>query len=196
MVVDLFPDPPSVGGRVVLAPASTFPSSLEQPAASAARKAAITPQPGFFEVVSSPMGGVDIAASLLLGLIIFSGPDFLLAPLGYVSGIRPGAALESLAGSLLEPEAPWLTDRRERLSSRAPPTATAAALAVCGVLGVASERLLLVMLEDGTSQHRTWCTPTPCLSLGALLTGAPRVAQARLCSRSRSAALSAAGWSR
>ena len=50
------------------------------------------------------------------------GPDFLLAPAGFVSddGIRPWYQLERVLGEILTPDAPWLRDRKEGLAADAP----------------------------------------------------------------------------
>ena len=64
---------------------------------------------------------VDLAAALTVGLALQLGPDFLLAPAGLVSdeGIRPGFALEEVVGSLIDADAQWLVDRREKLAAQA-----------------------------------------------------------------------------
>ncbi|KAL1498533.1 hypothetical protein AB1Y20_013854 [Prymnesium parvum] len=148
--VDLFaePLPPSVGGKLLLAPAPNFPPSLESP--PAALPASITPFPALADVFLAPLAPADLAAALSLALALLLGPDFLLAPAGLVSrdGIRPGRALERVLGERLEPDAPWLRDRREGLAADAPLAIKAIAALLFGAAGLLLERLLLLALED------------------------------------------------
>ena len=149
--VDLFPDPappPSVGGNVVLAPAKLFPSALEQPEVSS--PATITPFADAASVIFAPVEGMDLVATIFLGIGLMLGPDFALAPAGLVSndGIRPGYSLESVVGSLITPDAQWLKDRREKLAADAPIQVRALVLLPFLAAGLLVNRLLLVALED------------------------------------------------
>ena len=119
--VDLFDEPPTVGGVVVTAPATLFPKQLEQPA-ELAKKATITPFPDWASIVFAPSETGDLIAAVFVGTALLLGPDFLLAPAGIVSddGIRPGFALERVVGELIDGDAQWLRDRRERLAADAP----------------------------------------------------------------------------
>jgi hypothetical protein len=81
-VVDLFPDPPTVGGNAVVPPPSRFPAALEVgPLDETFSRATLTPFPTFVEVVSSPLQPIDIVAGVLLGIALLLGPDFLLVRL-------------------------------------------------------------------------------------------------------------------
>ena len=148
--VDLFPDPiiPSVGGKAVVAPPSTFPTMLESPEASKA--ASITPFPDFFDVIFAPTEMVDVFGALFLGIALQLGPDFLLAPAGLVSdeGIRPGYALESVVGERLDPNAQWLKDRREKLAADSPLTVKAIITPLFIAAGLLLDRLLIFAIED------------------------------------------------
>ena len=149
--VDLFPDPkppPSVGGNVVLAPAKDFPSSLEQPASF--KPATITPFADAASIIFAPIEGMDLVATLFLGVALMLGPDFALAPAGLVSdeGIRPGYTLESVIGGIVTPDDQWLKDRREKLAADAPLQVRALVLLPFLALGLLANRLLLVALED------------------------------------------------
>ena len=81
-VIDLFPDPPSVGGNQVVAPSTSFPSLLDAP--DAFKPAIVTPFPDFASVVFGELGATDLAAAAILGIALYLGPDFLLAPAGLV----------------------------------------------------------------------------------------------------------------
>ena len=106
--VDLFDEPPTVGGVVVTAPATLFPKQLEQPA-ELAKKATITPFPDWASIVFAPSETGDLIAAVFVGTALLLGPDFLLAPAGIVSddGIRPGFALERVVGELIDGDAQW-----------------------------------------------------------------------------------------
>ena len=148
--VDLFPDPVpvTVGGIEVVAPAKQFPTQLSSPASAA--RASITPFPDFIDVIFAPAGAPDLLGAVFLGLALQLGPDFLLAPAGLVSdeGIRPGYALESVIGEVLEPEAQWLKDRRERLAADSPLKVKAIVTPLFIAAGLLLDRLLLFALED------------------------------------------------
>ena len=151
-VVDLFPDPPVIGGNVVVAPPSRFPASLEVSPADELRKATLTPFPTFLEVVSSPMQPMDYAAGLLLGVALLIGPDFLLAPAGLVAdkGIRPGYSLQGSVGAVIDPNGQWLRDRREGLKAAAPLSVQAPVAALFLAAGLVLERLLVYSFEDAS----------------------------------------------
>jgi hypothetical protein len=152
-VVDLFPDPPIVGGNAVVPPLSRFPAELEvDPSDQSFSKATLTPFPTFVEVVSSPLQPVDIAAGFLLGIALLLGPDFLLAPAGLVpdKGIRPGHALQQTVGALVDPDGQWLRDQREGLKSDAPLSVQLPVVAAFLGAGLALERLLLFSFEDAS----------------------------------------------
>lgn len=157
-VIDLFPDPPSVGGNAVVAPATRFPSLLDAPEAAA--RATVTPFPSFAEIFLAPLAPLDLVSAGFLGVAMMLGPDFLLAPAGLVSadGIRPGYALQGAVGALLDPDAQWLADRREGLAARAPLAVTAPVVAAFLAAGLPAQRLLLFAIED----------PSFCLSVGII----------------------------
>jgi len=150
--VDLFPDPivPSVGGNIVLAPATKFPELLDSPAKSV--PATITPFPDLFDIIFAPTEISDAFGALFVGVALLLGPDFLLAPAGLVSdeGIRPGYALEAVIGDLIEPDAQWLKDRKEKLATSAPIAVKAIILTLFIAAGLLVERILLVALEDSS----------------------------------------------
>lgn len=153
-MVDLFPDGcltvgcATIGGNVVEAPSTAFPSTLDQPLE--AKRAVITPFPDTAATVFAPLEDIDLAAALTVGLALQLGPDFLLAPAGLVSdkGIRPGYALEAVIGSVLTPDAQWLRDRRENLAASAPLVVRAPIFALFVAAGLLTSRLLVVALED------------------------------------------------
>jgi len=152
-VVDLFPDPPTVGGNTVVPPPSRFPAALEvNPADETFSKATLTPFPTFVEVVSSPLQPVDVVAGVLLGIALLLGPDFLLAPAGLVpdKGIRPGYSLQKAVGALVDPDGQWLRDRREGLKSDAPLSVQVPVIAAFLSAGLALERVLLFSFEDAS----------------------------------------------
>mmetsp|Transcript_22632 Transcript_22632/g.37390 ORF Transcript_22632/g.37390 Transcript_22632/m.37390 type:complete len:295 (+) Transcript_22632:67-951(+) len=146
--LDLFPDPQVIGGNAVVAPAQTFPLSLDQPATFKA--ATVTPFPISSDIMFAPTGPSDFAAAFLLGIALFFGPDFILAPAGLVSdkGIRPGYAAQRIVGEFLTPEEQWLKDRREGLAAKAPIIVTLPVFTLCVAVGLLLNRLLLVALED------------------------------------------------
>jgi len=150
--VDLFPDPivPSVGGNIVLAPATKFPELLDSPAKSV--PATITPFPDLFDIIFAPTEISDAFGALFVGVALLLGPDFLLAPGGLVAdvGIRPGYALEAVIGDLIEPDAQWLKDRKEKLATSAPIAVKAIILTLFIAAGLLVERILLVALEDSS----------------------------------------------
>ena len=154
MVQDLFPDGETfapygtVGGVILKVPDSSFPSSLEQPATAA--KAVISPFPDFADIVFAPLEQIDLFSALFVGLALQLGPDFLLAPAGLVSdkGIRPGYALESVVGAVLDPEAQWLKDRREELAATPPLKVRVPIFALFVAAGLLVSRLLTIAFED------------------------------------------------
>ena len=117
--VDLFDEPPTVGGVVVTAPATLFPKQLEQPA-ELAKKATITPFPDWASIVFAPSETGDLIAAVFVGTALLLGPDFLLAPAGIVSddGIRPGFALERVVGELIDGDAMDSSDGAARRDPR------------------------------------------------------------------------------
>lgn len=129
--------------------ATKFPSALEQPDLVSS-PATITPFADAASVVLAPIEGMDLVATVLLGVGLCLGPDFALAPAGLVSndGIRPGYALESVVGQLITPDAQWLKDRRENLAADAPLQVRALVLLPFLAAGLLVNRLLLVALED------------------------------------------------
>jgi hypothetical protein len=142
------PPPPTVGG-IVFSPVPTdFPAALTAPEVSKA--ATLTPYPEAAATIFAPLEGTDIVASVLLGVALWLGPDFALAPAGLVSsdGIRPGFALEGLAGNIITPDDQWLRDRREKLAAAAPPLVRAVVFVPFVAGGLLLNRLLLVALED------------------------------------------------
>ena len=149
--VDLFDEPPTVGGVVVTAPATLFPKQLEQPA-ELAKKATITPFPDWASIVFAPSETGDLIAAVFVGTALLLGPDFLLAPAGIVSddGIRPGFALERVVGELIDGDAQWLRDRRERLAADAPLKVRLPIWLLFVAAGLLVERLLLVAFEDSS----------------------------------------------
>lgn len=158
-VVDLFPEPPAVAGRIYVTPARVFPTALEpqgQLADSAAvsvrdQAAAAVASPAgvnVAEVLLAPLGPTDLVCAALLGTAIYLGPDFVFAPAGFAANIRPGHTLESVVGAALQPDAQWLADRRETLASNAPSLVVAPIWAGCALLGLLAQRLLVVALED------------------------------------------------
>lgn len=153
-VVDLFPDPPSVGGNVVVPPPSTFPATLEIGPASAStlRPATITPFADWGASFFAELQPQDGVAAVFLGVALLLGPDFLLAPAGLVSdrGIRPGFALEGALGRMLQPDAQWVKDRDEDLAASAPLAVRLPVLLLCIAGGLLLDRLLVVALEDTT----------------------------------------------
>ena len=148
---DEFGDPieVTVGGNVVEAPPTNFPQLLEVPAV-AATKATITPFASFGQIVFAPTELNDIIAAFFLGIALLLGPDFVLAPAGLVSdrGIRPGYSLEAVVGSVLDPNAQWLKDRKENLAADAPLKVRAPIFLLFVAAGLLVNRLLLVALED------------------------------------------------
>jgi len=156
-LVDLFA-PPMVGNQPYVRPKSVFPAEISAP--SVAQAAQRTPLPDVASTILAPLELGDLPASVLVGVALLLGPDFLLAPAGLVTrdGFRPGYALERVLGETFTPEAQWLQDRRERLRADAPLEVRAAALVPFLAAGLLTERLLLVALED----------PAFVLSLGVL----------------------------
>jgi len=152
--VDLFPDPivPSVGGNAVIVPETRFPALLDSPVVSSAAPATITPFPEFIDIVFAPTEANDAIAAVFVGVALLLGPDFLLAPAGLVSdeGIRPGYALERVLGDIIDPDAQWLKDRKEKLATSAPYSIKTIILTLFVAAGLLVERLLLVALEDSS----------------------------------------------
>ena len=149
--VDLFPDPappPSIGGNVVTAPLSSFPTALEQP--ESFRTATVTPFPEIASTLFAPLDNGDFIAAFFLAIALILGPDFILAPAGLVSeeGVRPGYSLEATVGSILTPDSQWLKDRKENLAADAPLTVRAPIFVLFFALGIVVNRFLLVALED------------------------------------------------
>ena len=140
-----------VGGNVVAPRVDSYPAGLESPAE--ALKATITPFAGIGEVVFAPLEGQDFIAAFFIGVALLLGPDFVLAPAGLVSdkGIRPGFALERVVGDLIDADAQWLKDRKERLAADAPLLVRAPILVLFLAAGLLVSRLLLVAL--GTTPH-------------------------------------------
>ena len=150
-VIDLFPDPPTVGGRSYARPSSVFPRDLAAPEATQkVQRAVVTPRPEFTDVVFQPLGGTDGAAIVFLSLALFLGPDFMLAPLGIASEARLGFLAEGKLGRFLGIGGDWLEDREARLSSDAPLAVTVATLSLFLLIGLVSERLLIFSLEDSS----------------------------------------------
>ena len=152
-VVDLFPDPipVTVGGNIVEAPPTRFPTDLTTPDEAFA-KATITPYVDASSVLFAPLETSDAVAALFLGVAVLFGPDFFLAPAGLVSdkGIRPGFELEKAFGSLITPNDQWLRDRREGLAGNAPLTVRFPVFVICIFGGLMLDRLLLVALESSS----------------------------------------------
>ena len=130
----------TVGGNIVAAPPTNFPQLLEVPTETT--RATITPFADFTQVLFAPTELNDLIAAFFLGIALLLGPDFLLAPAGLVSdrGIRPGYALESVVGALLDPTGQWLKDRREGLAADAPLTVRAPILCLFVALGLLVDR--------------------------------------------------------
>lgn len=147
---DVFGDPidVTVGGIVVEPKPSIFPPTLEGPATSA--PATITPFAEMNAVFFAPLEQGDLIAAVFLGFALLLGPDFLLAPAGLVSdkGIRPGYALESVVGRLIDPDAQWLRDRNEELAATAPLLVRVPIGVLFVLAGLLTNRLLLIALED------------------------------------------------
>ena len=124
---------------------------LEQPA-ELAKKATITPFPDWASIVFAPSETGDLIAAVFVGTALLLGPDFLLAPAGIVSddGIRPGFALERVVGELIDGDAQWLRDRRERLAADAPLKVRLPIWLLFVAAGLLVERLLLVAFEDSS----------------------------------------------
>lgn len=136
-VVDLFPDPPTVGGRSYVRPSAVFPRDLSAPdATQRVQRAVVTPRPEFTDVVLQPLGAADGFAICFIALSLFLGPDFMLAPLGIASDARLGYLAEGKLGRLLGIGGDWLEDREARLSSNAPLAVTVATLSVFLLAGL------------------------------------------------------------
>lgn len=114
------------------------------------KAATITPFADAGSIIFAPIEGMDLVATLFLGIGLMLGPDFLLAPAGLVSndGIRPGYSLEAVVGGIVTPDAQWLKDRRERLAADAPLQVRALVLLPFLAAGLLANRMLLVALED------------------------------------------------
>ena len=149
-MVELFDEPPSIGGNAVVPRPSTFTPTLEMP--SDYKPATITPFVDASSAFLSPIELPDVVAAVFLGIALLLGPDFVLAPAGLVSdkGIRPGYSLESVVGALVDPKAQWLKDRREDLKADAPLAVRAPILVLFICAGLLLDRLLLLALEDST----------------------------------------------
>ena len=85
-------------------------------------RATITPFPDIASIVFAPLEGIDAVATVFIGIALYLGPDFVLAPAGLVSdeGIRPGFALELVIGEILMPNDQWVLDRKEKLEAQVP----------------------------------------------------------------------------
>ena len=124
-----FPGELSEGDKV----ARAFPS-LAEPAA------ALLPP----EVVAA-------SSACLLGLSLYLGPDWLLAPLGLESQIRPGRETSYALGKvLLERNSTFLAERAAGYAAEPPPELRAATAAVYGALGAAAQAALVAALGSAS----------------------------------------------
>ena len=98
LIYDAFPDPPSIGGYVVPydGPETSFPTDLAAPAV--AKAATITPFAGVGSIILAPLEWSDLPASILLGIGLSLGPDFILAFAGAETVRRDANAVTELNG--------------------------------------------------------------------------------------------------
>ena len=104
--------------------ADSFPSDLaatdrvQQAYASAPESASLLPP----ELVQFGTGA-------LLAYAIYLGPDWILAPLGWETNIRPGRAATDVLGQVIAPESEFARERKAGFDAAAPvPVLGAAAL--------------------------------------------------------------------
>jgi hypothetical protein len=149
---DPFAAPPQIGGNEFTAQPKNFPAELAQP--DTYTRATITPFPDIASIVFAPLEGIDAVATVFIGIALFLGPDFILAPAGLIfgmnEGIRPGFALELVIGEILMPNDQWVLDRKEKLEAQVPLQIRALALLPFLPAGLLVSRLLLVAIEDQT----------------------------------------------
>ena len=115
--------------------------------------------PSFVEPAANvvPLEVVEFSTACLLGLSLYYGPDWLLAPLGLESQIRPGRETSYALGKvLLESNSTFLVERAAGYAAEPPLVLKAATAACYAVLGGALEKLLVDALGSSTAFVGAW----------------------------------------
>lgn len=96
------------------------------------------------------------ATAALLAVALYLGPDWLLAPLGWDTNIRPGRSAVAWLGEALDGDSDFSRERRDGYDAPVPVAVAAAAAAVFLVLGAAGEALLVDALGSSTAFVGAW----------------------------------------
>mmetsp|Transcript_24213 Transcript_24213/g.72649 ORF Transcript_24213/g.72649 Transcript_24213/m.72649 type:complete len:285 (-) Transcript_24213:36-890(-) len=120
-----------------------------------------------------PPAVAEVGTAALLGLALYLGPDWVLAPLGLESQVRPGRATAFWLGQRIAPNSTFVTEREAGFAAEPPLPLKLATAAVYAALGAAAETLVVDALGSSTAFVGAWAV-CACLAGGIYEVGRPQ----------------------
>ena len=101
---------------------------------------------------------VQFGTGALLAYAIYLGPDWILAPLGWETNIRPGRAATDVLGQVIAPDSEFARERQAGFDAAAPVPVLGAAALLFLCLGFGAEAALCDALGSSTTFVGAWAT--------------------------------------
>ena len=101
---------------------------------------------------------VQFGTGALLAYAIYLGPDWILAPLGWETNIRPGRAATDALGQVIAPDSEFARERQAGFDAAAPVPVLGAAALLFLCLGFGAEAALCDALGSSTTFVGAWAT--------------------------------------
>jgi hypothetical protein len=101
---------------------------------------------------------VQLGTGALLAYAIYLGPDWILAPLGWETNIRPGRAATDALGQVIAPDSEFARERQAGFDAAAPVPVLGAAALLFLCLGFGAEAALCDALGSSTTFVGAWAT--------------------------------------